>query len=134
MNTKEIKAGQRWRGSSERVFNDTVQVLFFGEKCVLLLRCKDIRFVLDADWFLKNYTLIPEPKTRPITKDDVMKMLAVNSTLWFCRSGDDWGMITASTWLTDMAEQGQLKYCKFSHNPFATNPVIVGPTVPCEGI
>jgi hypothetical protein len=126
---QEIKAGQRWKLKKPDQYSYILTVVFADGESVLTenecgKRCLDHVHILT-----EYYELIPEPKTRPITAADIIKMLAVNPTIYRChRIGQEWGMLTApAAWLVD--NEKELAEYQYSHNPFATNPVIVGPMV-----
>lgn len=132
MNTQEIKAGQRWERKDKK--DDELVVVATTDKyvfCVFPRRGEDLfQYCGEKVVFLNAYKLKPEPRTRPITKDDIMKMLAVNPVL-FCRhvsvSSSGWYLLShPESHMNDTV--GRL-CCKYSHNPFAPNPVIVGPEI-----
>jgi hypothetical protein len=125
MNTPEIKAGQRWVSiSGAKIFVewcDGENVLFKDERGRL-----DIRSIR---YFFATFNPCHEPKTRPITKDDIMKMLAVNPVIFCCHNiSSEWGMLIAPVcWVSN--GENKLDEYQFSHNPFAPNAKIVGPEI-----
>lgn len=75
-----------------------------------------------------NFDEIPKPKpTRPITTDDIMKIPSVNPVLYYAhvKEPEIWDMLTRPG---DWAKVTVSAY-RFSHNPFAANPVIVEPEI-----
>jgi hypothetical protein len=139
MNTQpEIKAGQRWRFPKDG-FNKST---WDGSTAIAEVKLVDDHFVylrdtkkreaytVTVDYFQEYYEPCPEPKTRPITADDVMKMLAVNPVLFHRDAKKDphWYQSTArGLWLHNHSDI--LHEYQFSHNPFAPNAKIVGPEI-----
>lgn len=137
MNTPEIKVGQRYRFPSDKVKQwdgsaAVVEVKAADGDFVYLRDTKKLEgYVITVSYFLENYEPVPEPKTRLTTADDIMKMLAVNPVL-FMRPINKCGTIAfwSSTnnpvvWLENT--KNNLSGYQYSHNPFAPNPVVVGP-------
>jgi hypothetical protein len=131
----EIKAGQRWVGCSGGPFKDHVKIIFTDERCVLISTeaSPHCRHSLDKNWFSINYKLLPEPKTRPITADDILKMLSVNPTIYerhidFNDGLDSWEALRCPVvWINEHINE--LSKHQFSHNPFTPNAEIVGPEI-----
>ena len=135
----EIKAGQRWKFPGHKVkqwdgSSVIAEVKLIDDSFVYLRGAKKHEaFTVELNYFIEHYEPVPEPKTRPITKDDVLKMLAVNPHL-FMRPINKCGTIAfwSSTnnpvvWLENT--KNNLSGYQYSHNPFAPNPVVVGPMV-----
>ena len=121
----EIKAGQRWRYKKGA---DITVVLFCDDNSVFFETSGSSRGFFCPVYFRSNFEIITEPKPRPITKDDVLKMLAVNPVLFYIgEHGADWEILKSPSDLPDY-----MYNTLFSHNPFAPNAVIVGPTVTDE--
>lgn len=128
MNTQEIKAGQRWKSIAENY----IATVEWADCNNILIRWRDgTRLELRSmGYFLRNFKPHNEPKARPITKDDIMKMLGVNPVLFLRgvaghRPGS-WSLLEQPGAL---AEAENLFHHEYSHNPFAPNPVIVGPEI-----
>jgi len=134
MNTQpEIKVGQRWRFPSDKVKQRRAGSVVVEVKAVddLFVYLRDTKkpegYVVTVSYFRETYEPVPEPKTRHITADDLMKMLAVNPVLYYASVKDPeiWHMLTRPG---DWAK-GVPSAFRFSHNPFAPNAKIVGPEI-----
>jgi hypothetical protein len=128
----EIKAGQRWVNSDSENANKTAKVEYVTEidvfYIVFLEGFRAFSYGETREVFLSRYKLIPEPKTRPINKSDIMKMLAVNPVLFYKgEHNPDWWMLRSSQELPPDTSN-----TIYSHNPFAPNAEIVGPMVTDE--
>jgi hypothetical protein len=120
----EIKAGQRW---IKKANGDRINIIFADEKCVVFhpINSSDTRQMSNTVWFAAEHEKAPEKKTRPITVDDIMKMLAVNPVLFYKgEHNTDWWMLKSPSDLPD-----HMYNTLFSHNPFAPNAVIKGPQI-----
>lgn len=124
MNTQpEIKAGQRWESGETEA-----EVVFVTEEYVFYIFSHDNdKKHANGDSkksFAEYYRLKPELKTRPITKDDIMKMLAEDSSLYFRTNSEGW-------WYYLSCPEGLKTFdgYQFSHNPFAPNAEIAGPEI-----
>jgi len=136
MNTPEIKAGKRYRFPSDKVKQwdgsaAVVEVKAADGDFVYLRDTKKFEgYVITVSYFLENYEPVPEPKTRFIIVDDIMKMLAVNPVLFHrdVKKASHWYQSTArGLWLHNHSKI--LHEYQFSHNPFAPNAKIVGPEI-----
>ena len=131
MNPPEIKAGQRYRFPSDKVKQwdgsaVVAEVKAVDGDFVYLRDTKKLEgYVITVSYFLENYEPVPEPKTRSLTTDDIMKMLAVNPVLWrrlmlSATIFGDWELVTSTQFYA---------VAQYSHNPFAPNAKIVGPEI-----
>jgi hypothetical protein len=121
----EIKAGQRWKHGGTL---NVSEVIFADSKTVLIERCSDEHrtWFYPGD-FTRGYSLVPESKLRPITAADIMKMLAEHNVIYSrnkAKGCGKWIIVHAPEYL-----DVDLENTEISHNPFVTNPVIVGPMV-----
>lgn len=130
----EIKAGQRWAGKLDgRViatihFVDDEYVLYITSDTINGCHAHACSICIFLDYF--KPALSPFKQTRHVTADDVMKMLAVNPVVFALdeRNTIGWFQITAPhMWLGNNSMESSR--WQLSHNPFAPNPVIVGPEV-----
>jgi hypothetical protein len=139
MNTPtEIKAGQRWAS----IVDGYQLVIEWTDKHQVLYRCNLISYgraaLLSVDVFLQHFEPVPEPKTRPITWSDVLKLLSEHGHCWartgFFDRGEfhDWQVLLGKQMFDEMEDDG-IDNWQFSHNPFAPNAEIIGPMVP-EGV
>lgn len=125
----EIKAGQRWESNGTGYSLKYVVVVLFADPYVVLV-CDGgaYRRTLNIDDFLACFFIAPKPKTRHVTADDIMKMLAANPVLFYK------GEHNTSWWLLRSPQElpPDTSTTIYSPNPFAANPVIVGPMVTDE--
>lgn len=125
MNTPEIKAGQRWKAKNPDRYSYILTVLFVDHESVLTENECGIRCLDPVISFNEYNQLLPEPQTRPITADDIMKMLAANPVLWYSELEEDsWDLVESS-----LLRRSDVCGFKYSHNPFAANAEIVGPEI-----
>ena len=129
VNAPEIKAGQWWVGIGQGNSDKTAKVEHVTETDVFYVVFRaGIRAFSDGakiEAFIGHHRPMPVPKTRTITADDIMEMLAVNPVLWRRLMSSatifgDWELMTSTQFFP---------FAQYSRNPFAANPVIHGPEI-----